>query len=63
MEYLQYNMDKRVKDVSLEVLNLIINGIPSIHSTDVVEEEVNRVLNLIINGIPSIQTNLQKDTG
>ena len=41
---------------NFEVLNLIINGIPSIpySERDVVEIEV-EVLNLIINGIPSIQ--------
>ena len=39
-----------------EVLNLIINGIPSILPN--LEEEIEsirNVLNLIINGIPSIQ--------
>ena len=38
------------------VLNLIINGIPSIQEEEENNEEENEeVLNLIINGIPSIQ--------
>ena len=38
----------------IQVLNLIINGLPSIH--DIIEwaELNNIVLNLIINGLPSI---------
>ena len=40
----------------LEVLNLIINGIPSILSRpcNISRRICNKVLNLIINGIPSI---------
>ena len=38
-----------------EVLNLIINGIPSIQEDKVEEAVEEKVLNLIINGIPSIQ--------
>ena len=39
----------------LKVLNLIINGIPSIlMGGEYSSEERNSVLNLIINGIPSI---------
>ena len=42
--------------VSVEVLNLIINGLPSIHkSKKIIGFSINeRVLNLIINGLPSI---------
>ena len=38
----------------LEVLNLIITGIPSIHDYERHNECRNSVLNLIITGIPSI---------
>ena len=46
----------------LEVLNLIINGIPSIPAT-ISPTCIPRVvvLNLIINGIPSIPLDLYKD--
>ena len=37
-----------------QVLNLIINGIPSIQKGDKYEKMFYLVLNLIINGIPSI---------
>ena len=37
-----------------KVLNLVINGLPSIRSKSVKENEVNKVLNLVINGLPSI---------
>ena len=37
-----------------EVLNLIINGLPSILSGDTVIYALDNVLNLIINGLPSI---------
>ena len=40
--------------LSNEVLNLIINGIPSIHKLIKEYYSIDRVLNLIINGIPSI---------
>ena len=37
-----------------EVLNLIINGLPSKHNIEgFSEEELDFVLNLIINGLPS----------
>ena len=36
------------------VLNLIINGLPSILFTGISSEMINGVLNLIINGLPSI---------
>ena len=57
MEYLQYLSKRCLKIVNSEgVLNLIINGIPSIlKSKEEVEKEgLTYVLNLIINGIPSI---------
>ena len=41
--------------VSKRVLNLIINGIPSIPNIDKLYSCNLYVLNLIINGIPSIQ--------
>ena len=42
-------------NLSLEVLNLIINGIPSIQLTALIFKYASGiVLNLIINGIPSI---------
>ena len=43
-----------LKMMFLGVLNLIINGIPSIQEADEAPVEVLEVLNLIINGIPSI---------
>ena len=54
MEYLQYSQGCSRKAHSLRVLNLVINGIPSIlerHSRRLSGREV---LNLVINGIPSI---------
>ena len=57
MEYLQYQQGFECAIGHVSVLNLIINGIPSIHtgegSSNVEDNEP--VLNLIINGIPSIQ--------
>ena len=41
------------------VLNLVINGIPSIRkAVSDIENELGKVLNLVINGIPSIRENL-----
>ena len=55
MEYLQYLTDNSVINSIADVLNLIINGIPSIpFNAEEVKAEIARVLNLIINGIPSI---------
>ena len=55
MDYLQYSTNKRFKGYGILVLNLIINGLPSIlnniHDMYVC---CNMVLNLIINGLPSI---------
>ena len=39
-----------------QVLNLVINGIPSIQSKEMNVGDWYYVLNLVINGIPSIQT-------
>ena len=57
MEYLQYLKPAKQKIVSKtgKVLNLIINGIPSIPNIQDKENALKIVLNLIINGIPSIQ--------
>ena len=55
MEYLQYNCRVHGIQGSSTVLNLIINGIPSILKK--LTAAIGRsfgVLNLIINGIPSI---------
>ena len=55
MEYLQYTTISLSSSFFILVLNLIINGIPSILETyKVLSQEVVFVLNLIINGIPSI---------
>ena len=62
MEYLQY-YDTNVSYVGVldEVLNLIINGIPSILSISLSQNVIMFVvLNLIINGIPSIQDRMVK---
>ena len=55
MEYLQYAAEIEHIVAKAKVLNLIINGIPSIQG-DVFLIQTNSymVLNLIINGIPSI---------
>ena len=56
MEYLQYTVYKYAEAIDLlRVLNLIINGIPSIRR-EYVDKSIGSsvVLNLIINGIPSI---------
>ena len=57
MEYLQYKTRLEVIKIGAEVdvLNLIINGIPSILEFDKrYKPDPDKVLNLIINGIPSI---------
>ena len=55
MDYLQYKIhqDDRIF-VNSDVLNLIINGLPSILYDAKDTRKVSRVLNLIINGLPSI---------
>ena len=56
MEYLQYlGFTVFVTFKGLKVLNLIINGIPSIRCYSFDWKFSGWVLNLIINGIPSIQ--------
>ena len=54
MEYLQYNITSQGTVEYSDVLNLIINGIPSIHLLSFDSIASLGVLNLIINGIPSI---------
>ena len=55
MEYLQYSDKLKGYGTSFIVLNLIINGIPSIREdVKMMKNEIKEVLNLIINGIPSI---------
>ena len=55
MEYLQYFEFVRTRRRERKtVLNLIINGIPSILKFGKNPHEFANVLNLIINGIPSI---------
>ena len=56
MEYLQYTRGSEdYLEYKIEVLNLIINGIPSILIKNCSLEQLQEVLNLIINGIPSIR--------
>ena len=56
MDYLQYSKDTTTGELStVSVLNLIINGLPSIlGDMDIVKRSNDWVLNLIINGLPSI---------
>ena len=56
MEYLQYliKLGRNLNNILLIVLNLIINGIPSIPYQKNSKIKYQIVLNLIINGIPSI---------
>ena len=54
MEYLQYSDITVEKAREILVLNLIINGIPSIRIMEYLKWLKMKVLNLIINGIPSI---------
>ena len=60
MEYLQYTKEIKVDFRDLDVLNLIINGIPSIHINLLASTKSVLVLNLIINGIPSIQKGITR---
>ena len=57
MEYLQYNIVREYSNDIALVLNLVINGIPSIQITKIKELRKYEVLNLVINGIPSILRN------
>ena len=55
MEYLQYEtFITKGSRRPIRVLNLIINGIPSIRTMEGRKADIISVLNLIINGIPSI---------
>ena len=63
MEYLQYDTADHSVSIPEGVLNLIINGIPSIQKGGHYSRYVyNKVLNLIINGIPSIPQQLLSTT-
>ena len=57
MDYLQYNNSKRhfKSMLSIAVLNLVINGLPSIRKEHVLTVSIFNpdVLNLVINGLPS----------
>ena len=56
MEYLQYLKRRGWMEDYFIVLNLVINGIPSILLyTNGENQRKFQVLNLVINGIPSIQ--------
>ena len=52
-------METQWKWLKLKVLNLIINGLPSILCLDLMIGAV-KVLNLIINGLPSIQEKIKQ---
>ena len=57
-KWITFNTVQRdaVMKAIFEVLNLIINGLPSIlYSMDYSKMSIHQVLNLIINGLPSIQ--------
>ena len=57
MEYLQYIEEITTVEENLGVLNLVINGIPSILEYIRRRWDLHgKVLNLVINGIPSIQS-------
>ena len=62
MEYLQYQTEASYMTIVQYVLNLVINGIPSIPNQVLLYEFLFFVvLNLVINGIPSILSNVDKD--
>mgnify|MGYP003286365168 CR=1 FL=1 len=54
MDYLQYKKVFEYNGNVMEVLNLIINGLPSIYKVLKKDIKLINVLNLIINGLPSI---------
>ena len=60
MDYLQYEALVSVYQTSNTVLNLVINGLPSILNMLEIKELVQmlKVLNLVINGLPSILHNV-----
>ena len=57
MDYLQYICCYLTWHIWYSVLNLVINGLPSIPDKDFVSAigHQSTVLNLVINGLPSIQ--------
>ena len=59
MDYLQYLEEQIIPMIEDEVLNLVINGLPSIQDlqTIYIIPKVGLVLNLVINGLPSIRKN------
>ena len=54
MDYLQYSYKIVLNIITKFVLNLIINGLPSIQKAIIDNMQSTKVLNLIINGLPSI---------
>ena len=50
----------KMTDVICEVLNLVINGMPSIRLTQLIKSSTFSVLNLVINGMPSILNGIQR---
>ena len=56
MDYLQYLEEPSVLTIGSAVLNLVINGLPSIRKEHVLTVSIFNpdVLNLVINGLPSI---------
>ena len=63
MECLQYLYVARVLETHLGVLNLVINGMPSILRMVATNNTINMyVLNLVINGMPSIPFNKMLDS-
>ena len=65
MDYLQYalQLGSTLKKANNFVLNLVINGLPSILKNNILltKQNIYAVLNLVINGLPSIQNVLLKD--
>ena len=57
MDYLQYLSFFSTSRFNVSVLNLIINGLPSILNDTILSDYSKGVLNLIINGLPSILRN------
>ena len=55
MDYLQYNKEEHIMAIVEIVLNLVINGLPSIpNMREFIRVYYVYVLNLVINGLPSI---------
>ena len=61
MDYLQYSFIRSSQKICCLVLNLIINGLPSILKGYIQANPETTVLNLIINGLPSIYVEEIKD--